>query len=337
MRSRTIRLLVSMMLAAACAQACQCERFSSCQEVAATNLVFIGTVEWIKPIFLNRWNSGTSDALKGLNDAFLAARQSTSDDTLAHLKDAYLKAFPEVSVDRRRQLQSAKTASGVASLFYSDVGSGMTVRLRAQSVLKHESGDDDDPKKDSKNGDHKNDEESAKPQFFDVWTPFGDCGVAFQTGETYLVYASEDQENNVPISTDSCTRTRRISDAGEDLAYLYFYKNHPEASTRLEGYVTSDRRYRLKFDPLHPERIQSPVGGLIVELQSEQLARFLEAEANGHFLFDGLPAGDYTLTAYTKEYPADRHQLGDPQKFKLPAKGCSLQVIVVPPDESKPK
>ncbi len=46
-------------------------------------------------------------------------------------------------------------------------------------------------------------------------------------------------------------RTKRLSDAGDDLAYLYFYKNQPEASSRLEGFATSDRQSQLAINPMH--------------------------------------------------------------------------------------
>ena len=45
----------------------------------------------------------------------------------------------------------------------------------------------------------------------------GDCGYAFETGETYLVYASGDVAD---LRTGICTRTRRVADAASDLSAL---------------------------------------------------------------------------------------------------------------------
>jgi len=327
------------------ALACQCEIFSTCNEVASTNLVFIGTVQSIEPAFLNRWNPTGPASMKLLNDAFLEAQQHPTPEALGRLKDAYLKAFPDATADRRRQLQGAKTASAVASLFYSGMGRGMRVRFQVQTLFKHESDDDDVPAKAGQDRKAKDDDgkdagarqkqaaaEAAKERedFFEVWTPFGDCGYAFQTGETYLVYASDDQETSNFIETDSCTRTRRLSDAGEDLAYLFFYKEHPEASTRLEGFTTTNPRYRLDFNPLHPERLQSPVAGAMIELQSDGPTRFVEADPNGRFVFDGLAEGEYKLSAYGGGFPRDPRLLAGPQAFHVQPKSCTLQIVVMP-------
>jgi hypothetical protein len=364
--------------------ACQCERFSTCNEVASTSLVFIGTVESIEPMFLNRWNDTSQSSLRSLNDAFVRAQQHPSADALAALKDAYLKTFPDISEDRKSKIQNARTASSVAALFYSNMGRGMRIRFRVQTLFKHQADDDDDSAKpataskagtdkdrkagtdkDKKSGDDDDrkpvsakkqappgraapTKEPEKPEekdaedFFEVWTPFGDCGVSFQTGETYLVFASDDEETSDSISTDSCTRTRRLSEAGDDLAYLYFYKQHPEESTRIDGYATTNPRYRLDFNPLHPERIQPLIRNVIIELKSSELKssglrsndlrRFTETDQNGHFVFDGLPEGDYTLTAYDSDYPKGKELLPDPQPVHLQPKSCSLQILVLSKD-----
>jgi hypothetical protein len=180
-------------------------------------------------------------------------------------------------------------------------------------------------------------EEKEAEDFFEVWTPFGDCGVSFQTGETYLVYASDDEETSDSIVTDSCTRTRRLSEAGEDLAYLYFYKEHPEESTRIDGFATTNSRYRVDFSPLHPERIQPLIRNVVIELKSGELKsgdlkRFTETDQNGHFVFDGLPEGDYTLTAYDSDYPKGKELMADPQPVHLQPKSCSLQILVLTKD-----
>jgi hypothetical protein len=352
--------------------ACQCERFSTCTEVAATSLVFIGTVESIEPLFLNRWNDTSQSSLRSLNDAFVRAQEHPSADALTALKDAYLKTFPDVSPDRKSKIQNARTASGVAALFYSNVGRGMRIRFRVQTVFKHQDDDDDGSSKQAhapkagKDKDQKaEDDDDRKPgsaktpppgraaqmkgpenpqekpeekeaeDLLEVWTPFGECGVSFQTGETYLVFASDDEETSDSIATDSCTRTRRLSEAGEDLAYLYFYKEHPEESTRIDGYATTNSRYRLDFSPLHPERIQPLVRNVVIELKSGDLRRFTETDQNGHFVFDGLPAGDYTLAAYDSDYPKGKQLLANPQPVHLQPKSCSLQILVLSKGEGQ--
>ena len=58
------------------------------------------------------------------------------------------------------------------------------------------------------------------------------------------------------MTTGACTRTRRLSDAGEDLAYLYFFKNFGDAAGHVEGFVTTDLLYQQQLDMAHnPDRI----------------------------------------------------------------------------------
>src|SRR5580692_173113 len=190
-------IFLAMAIVARPASACQCERFSTCNEVASTSLVFIGTVESIEPMFLNRWNDTSQSSLRSLNDAFVRAQEHPSADALAALKDAYLKTFPDISEDRKSKIQSARTASSVAALFYSNMGRGMRVRFRVQTLFKHANDDDDDSpkqavsaKKQAPPGRAAPTKEQEKTQkkekdaedFFEVWTPFGECGISFQTG-----------------------------------------------------------------------------------------------------------------------------------------------------------
>jgi hypothetical protein len=46
-----------------------------------------------------------------------------------------------------------------------------------------------------------------------------DCGFHFERGERYLVYAHRIEEDK-RLYTSICTRTRSLSEAGEDLKYL---------------------------------------------------------------------------------------------------------------------
>ncbi len=262
-----------------------------------------------------------------LNQAYIDARQHPSDESIARLKDVYRRAFPDLTGDRRSLLQNARTAAAIASLFYSGLGRGMHVRFKVKTLYRHEDDDDDVPAK-----------ETAKPDedTIEVWTPFGDCGYDFQAGETYLVYANNDEGSANSLSTDICTRTRRLSEAGEDLSYLFFYKDQP-ASARLEGFATTDELYRLTFDRQHdPDAMKSPIAGVVVELQSDRLTRFTETDRNGHFVFDGLREGDYKLSAYASGYPVNPNLLAGPKAFHVEAKSCSLQVLLLPKEPGKP-
>jgi hypothetical protein len=386
MRGCALLSVLPLILLPGLARACECmASLSTCHEVASSDLIFIGTVELIEPMFLNRWNLTSPASIRSINDAYTGAREHPSAAALTSLKDAYLKTFPELTAGQKNQVQAAKTVSDVTSLFYSSLASGMRVRFRVRTVFKHED-DDDSPKdtaatvKDDKDnkakrakaddddrkkavgknssvktagkgtkdddddrkkipgkndsvktaGADKDKDEKSDEDFFEVETAFGDCGYNFQEGETYLVYADSDEDSNV-LSTSSCSRTRRLSDAGEDLTYLFAYKDRPEESTRLEGFTTTDEYYQLGFDQMHdPVTTKAPVAGVIVELKSDRLIRDAESDANGRFVFDSLRGGDYTLSAFARGYPVETKLLAGPQRFQIEQKSCARQVLLLP-------
>src|SRR6202789_4506516 len=87
------------------ASGCRCMlALSACNEVGASDLVFIGTVELIEPMFLNRWNLTSPATIRSINDAYTGAREHPSAAALARLKDAYMKTFPELAEDRKNQV-----------------------------------------------------------------------------------------------------------------------------------------------------------------------------------------------------------------------------------------
>ena len=367
MRGCALMSVLPLILLGGPARACECMvSLSTCHEVGSSDLVFIGTVELIEPMFLNRWNLTSPAYIRSINDAYTGAREHPSAAALARLKDAYLKTFPELAADQKNQVQAAKTVSGVTSLFYSSLSRGMRVRFRVKTIFKHED-DDDAPKdtaatdkdgKDNKDKRAKDDDDDRKKGpgksepvktaaadndkdkdqkgeegFFEVETAFGECGYDFQQGETYLVYADSDEDSDV-LSTSSCSRTRRLSDAGEDLTYLFVYKDRPEESARLEGFTTTDEYYQLGFDQMHdPETTKAPVAGIIVELQSDRLTRYADSDVNGRFVFDGLRGGEYKVSAFARGYPVETQLLAGPQRFHIEQKGCARQVLLLPKKE----
>ncbi len=157
LRGFSLICFLSLILLQQSAHPCQCiSSFGACQEVGASDIIFIGTVESIEPIFMNRWYSTNQASMRSLNEAYIAAQHSSSATALARLKDAYLNSFPALAADDKRRLQSARTIHDVASLFDSTMDRGMRTHLRVRTLFKQESDDDD------------------SPAFFDVWTSFDD-------------------------------------------------------------------------------------------------------------------------------------------------------------------
>lgn len=298
--------------------ACKCQlTMSVCDEVGSTDIIFAGAVEAVEPRFLDSWNAGQRAALDLLNQESARAQADRSPATFANLREAYLKIFPDLPADHKKRLAAASSPDQLAQLFYWILDHGKRVRLRVKTVFRGELGRDDD-------GD------DAPAQTVEVWTAFGDCGINFQTGETYLVYADDDEESNI-MTTGACTRTRRLTAAGEDLAYLYFYQNYADSAGRLEGFVTGDLLFLRDLDPAHyTGRIGAPVAA-VVELKSGGRARYTESDENGRFVFDGLPAGDFTVSAYPPGYPAETRLLAGPKPVRMEKRACATQVLVAPP------
>jgi len=326
MKGASLCLLVALALPA---YPCGCQAVVPvCNEVAYSSAVFIGTVESISPTFLSDWSVSRRPSLLQLNQANEQYLADHSAQNLRALKDVFRKTFPDLPDDQRGALDKAASQKDLVDVFSAVLGHGKRVRFRVLTVFRN--GDDDDHDKKivaGKDQGGAKDDDDAKEQVFDVWTPFGDCGFDFQTGETYLVYADSDEDTNI-METDSCTRTRRLSDAGADLAFLYFYKERKQASARLEGFTTSDTLYQVKRRDA--DRIDAPVAGITVELNSPAGMRYARSDALGKFMFDGLEAGDYQLSGYAAGFPDTVKLLSGPKKFHIDAQGCANQVLLIP-------
>ena len=286
---------------------CTCElALSACHETASTEVIFAGTVEAVKPSFLDPWNASQQSSLTLLNQEYARAQNDRSPGNVARLRDAYLKIFPDLPDEHKRVLQTATTAGELANLFYWILDHGKRIRFKVRTVFR-----------------------GKEEETLEVWTPFGDCGFNFQVGETYLVYADDDEESDV-MTTGVCTRTRRLSDAGDDLAYLFFYHNYGDEAARLEGFVTNDARYQLDLNAAHySDRVRSPVAGAILQLSSGSVSRYKETDAQGRFVFDGLAAREYTVAAFAPGYPAERHLLSGPNPIRIEKNACANQTLVV--------
>jgi len=287
---------------------CKCTAEQSvCHATASSEVIFIGTVESVEPAFLDPWSLAQRPSLLLLNQQSQFARDEQAGG-VAQLKQTMQKLFPDLPEYYRAQLEAGKTAGDLTALFYSILSQGRRARIKVKSVFR---GDEDED------------------ETVDVWTNFDDCGVDFQVGETYLVYADDDEESG-KIETDRCTRTRRLTDAGADLAYLFFYRDNDEAG-RVEGLVTSDPLYQRDLDRMHDQQsITAPASEAVVELLSKSAARYTTTDGGGHFVFDGLAEGTYKVSVYEKGFPGTVKKLAGPQDVEVEEKGCANTVLVVP-------
>jgi hypothetical protein len=315
-----MRALLALISIATAGAACKCDaRYSPCREAASANVVFIGTVESVTPTFLDTWNDSQKQSLALLNREFTEVRGDRSAASFARLRDAYLKIFPDLPPEHKKRFERATSNEQLSELFYWILDHGKRVRFSVRTLYRN--GDDDD-------ANDKDDKEGAL-RTIEVWTPFGECGVAFQSGETYLVYADTDEESDI-TSTTQCHRTRRLSDAGDDLAFLYFLKDSPKHSARIEAFLTRDPQQLTVRDHDHySDRIAAPVAGAVIE--ADDGVRKLRAETNdyGRAVFDGLAPGQYSVTAFSAGYPAEKHVIAGPQKLNLDARGCASDLLLL--------
>jgi len=196
----------------------------------------------------------------------------------------------------KRRLAAAKTSDDIARLFYSIIAQGRRVRFKVKTTFRGEAPEE-------------------------VWTDSGDCGYDFQVGETYLVYADEDEETD-RINTSVCYRNRRLSDAGDDLAYLFFYKNGGDESARLEGFVTSDEFYQRDLDKAHdPEKVKLPAAGVILELNSGQGGGMPSRTATAGSSSTGWPE-ENTASRSSMRVPGSGQAAGGAGRFQVEKKGA---------------
>jgi hypothetical protein len=117
--------------------------------------------------------------------------------------------------------RDASNHRDLAQVFHSLVTEGVRVTLHVEQSFKRPTDDDDSD----------DDDEVA------IWTEVGDCGIPFQQGETYLVYADGDEETG-RLQTSRCYRTQRLTEAGERPGVSLFLPTKPKGK--------SYRRFRYR-------------------------------------------------------------------------------------------
>jgi hypothetical protein len=70
-------------------------------------------------------------------------------------------------------------------------------------------------------------------------------------------------------------------------------------------------------------------------LKSDRFKRFAQSDRNGRFVFDGLPEGDYKITAFASGYPLNAQLLTGPTPLHIKAKSCARQILRLPKPAAK--
>ena len=303
-------ILLPLFAAPPLTAACPCMlQFGVCDEARQSDAVFIGTVESVAPPFLDPFSR--AKAMASIPAGETARLQGdASPEALARLKQIYLDMFTGIPDYARTRIANAQTQSELQAEFDAVQSEGRVAKFRVTTSYKRDSGDDED-----------------KPEFLDIWTGSGDCGVDFQVGETYLVYAIEDEDSG-KLETSSCMRTRRISEEKGDLGFLYFLQHSEKESTRLEGFVSTS--FADQSLPRYEDGVSAPSAGAVLELDSGAGQRYTQSDSQGRFSFDGLKAGDYRLSLLGAGFPRTPRTVLLSHSFHADEASCARQILIIP-------
>ena len=124
----------------------------------------------------------------------------------------------------------------------------------------------------------------------DVLTGFGetDCGFAFKQGQRYLVYANR-YPTSGHLSTSTCSRTRLLTDATDDLAY---FRSLPtaEPTGTIFGKVIKRNFERKENAPWF-----LPVSDAELTIEGQAQTHELHSDADGNFRVARLKPGKYKV------------------------------------------
>ena len=68
----------------------------------------------------------------------------------------------------------------------------------------------------------------------------------------------------------------------------------------------------------------------MIALESANLRRYIRSSEAGRFVFDGLAAGDYTISVFSGEYPREVQILAGPKPVRVEEKSCATQIMLLP-------
>ena len=266
-------------------------------------MVFIGRAESLDP------KEFPWDISLGTRSARRREFEHLAEDKSAHgialLKDAYMRELPDLDEPYKDRLAHARTSGELEDVIGSLFVRGRRVRFKVEKVFR-----------------------GPKDGVVEVWTDFSDCGFNFQPGEIYLVYAWREPIHDNRLEAGRCSRTKRLIDAGADLPYLFFYERSGPDSSRVYGFVTSDRR---DIERTHVwDSVLHPISDVSVVLKSEGGVRYTNPDPDGRFVFDGLKAGEYSISLFDAGYPGPSRLLKAPRSIAVKTNDCASEVIFLP-------
>lgn len=129
--------------------------------------------------------------------------------------------------------------------------------------------------------------QSAEVEVITGWGG-GDCGYQFKIGQRYLVYAYR-EEKGTRLSTSSCTRTRLLTEANDDLSFI-----RGLATSNANGFIfgtIGKRNHEWK----EGENWYKPVADVEVMIEGEGTQHQAQSDSDGKFRVDKVLPGKYVV------------------------------------------
>ncbi len=147
----------------------------------------------------------------------------------------------------------------------------------------------------------------------------GDCGYPFVKGASYLVYAYRDEKDG-RLYTSFCTRTKRVSNASEDLQYLRSLAVTPRTVTisgKVQRHLSHAGNYAQGYVPME---------GTVLSVEGADQPKEVRTDASGNFEITGLKPGTLKL----KLHLSDELTTYRPERvLKFESAGCASEVFYV--------
>ena len=141
----------------------------------------------------------------------------------------------------------------------------------------------------------------------------GDCGFAFESGQSYLIYAYRIRETG-KLATGICTRTQLLSKASEDLEYFRGLKD-AKSGGMVYGKVTK-YLVRKSDDDYKPN---PPLQNIRLTFLGKENTYEALTDEKGEYRLSSLQAGEYKMRL---DVPEGMWGFEKEETVKVPDKGC---------------
>ena len=116
----------------------------------------------------------------------------------------------------------------------------------------------------------------------------GDCGYGFKMGQRYLVYAYREEKNN-RLSTSICTRTRLLTEANDDFAFI---RAMPTSNANGLVFGTVGKR---NYEWKEGEKWYKPVADANLTIEGDGRQYQAQSDSDGNFRVENVVPGKYVV------------------------------------------